>query len=116
MGVELAGFTYALLAGIMACILMTYSIDKKRKDLYIASLAFLLASWSGLEWGLWMLGYDMFKLVYSPVVPLASFFAVWTGFVIYTSEKVFKERRYWVIFLAILAIIGAIANFCMDCL
>ncbi|MFQ6009711.1 MAG: hypothetical protein ACE5J7_01165 [Candidatus Aenigmatarchaeota archaeon] len=116
MGIEMAGFTWSLLAGMMAAILMVYSIDKKSKELYVASLAFVLASWSGLEWGLWMLGQDMFQLVYRPIVPMAFFFLVWTGFVIYTSEKVFKERRYWVAFLALIIFISIVARFCMDCL
>jgi hypothetical protein len=116
MGVEMAGFTYSILAGFMSCILMVYSIDKKRKDMFLASLAFTIASWGGLEWGFWMLGYDMFKLVYMPVVPLTMFFVIWTGFIIYTSEKVFKKREYWIAFLAVLIIISIIANFCMDCL
>ena len=46
MGIEMAGFTYAVLAGFMAAALMVYSIHKKRKDMYVGSLGFLLASWS----------------------------------------------------------------------
>ena len=116
MGIEMAGFTFSVLAGIMAAVLMLYSIDKKKKDMYLFSLAFLIASWGGLEWGLWMLGYNMFQMTYSPIVPLTFFFAVWTGFVIYTSEKVFKNRNYWLGFLIFLILISIVAQFCMNCL
>jgi energy-converting hydrogenase Eha subunit G len=110
-----AGFTYSVIAGIMSIALFFWALKNRDETIYLFSLLFLIVSWSGIEWALWILGYNLFQLVFQPIVPLASYFVAWTLFVIYASEKFFA-RRDWILFLlAVLAII-AIAHFCMDCL
>ena len=107
-------FGYATVAGIVAALLMYYAVNKKDEKVFLASLAFLLVSWSGIEWGLWLEGSNLFALVLKPVVPLASYFVAWTVFVIYIAEKHFK-RWHWIAFLGIVILIMIIAHFCMNC-
>lgn len=109
------GLLYSGLAGIMSIALIFYSIKKKSEEYFLISLAFLIVSWSGIEWYYWLNGQNLFTLVFTPIVPLASYFVLWSGFVIYIAEKHFK-RRDWVAFLAVVGIIIIIAHFCMNCL
>ena len=110
-----AGFIYSLLAGFMSVLLMVYAIEKKNEYFFVFSLMFLIISWSGIEWALWLKGYNLFEMVFTPIVPLASYFAGWTVFVIFISEKHFR-RRYWIAFLIVLAFFIWISTFCMNCL
>lgn len=110
-----AGLIYALVAGFMSVLLMVYAIEKKNEPFFVFSLMFLIISWSGIEWALWIKGYNLFELVLTPIVPLASYFVGWTLFVIYVSEKYFK-RRYWVTFLIVVGFFIWISTFCMNCL
>ena len=87
---------WAIVAGFMSVLLMLYSIEKKNDHFFLFSLMFLIISWSGIEWALWLKGFNLFEMVLTPIVPLASYFVGWTVFVIYVSEKYFK-RKYWII-------------------
>ncbi|MFQ6088973.1 MAG: hypothetical protein ACE5K0_08755 [Candidatus Methanofastidiosia archaeon] len=110
-----AGFVYSVIAGVMSVALFFWALKNRDEKLYLFSLFFLVISWGGIEWGLWILGYNLFELVFQPIVPLASYFLSWVIFVIYISEKYF-ERRDWVLFLTVIFTIILIAHFCMDCL
>jgi hypothetical protein len=110
-----AGITYAVLAGFTSVLLLLYAMEKKNDHLFVFSLMFLIISWGGIEWSLWVKGYNLFQMVFTPIVPLASYFVGWTVFVVYISEKYFK-RRYWVVFLLVLGFFIWISTFCMDCL
>lgn len=110
-----AGLIYSVVAGFMSVLLMVYAIEKKKDHFFVFSLMFLIISWSGIEWALWLKGYNLFQMVFTPIVPLSSYFVGWTVFVIYVSEKYFK-RRYWVAFLIVLGFFIWISTFCMNCL
>jgi hypothetical protein len=109
------GLLYSLISAILTIALIFYSIKKKSEPIFLISLMFLLISWSGIEWALWLEGYNLFTLVFEPIVPLASYFVGWGIFVIYLSETHF-HRRDWIAFLLINLSIIAIASVCMDCL
>ncbi len=109
------GLTYALIAALASLLFLHHALVKENERLFLMSLLFVLVSWSGIEWALWLLGQNLFKLVLKPIIPLASFFIVWTLTIIYLAEKKFR-RRDWVLFLAVIAVISAIASKCMDCL
>ena len=108
---------YSIIAGAMSIALFYLSLTNRelRKPLYIFSLVFLIASWSGIEWALWIAGYNLFELVLFPVVPLDFFFLSWIAFVIWYGEYI-KERKIWIYFIISLVAIYIIATFCMDCL
>ncbi|MGC1121072.1 MAG: hypothetical protein WBA22_08250 [Candidatus Methanofastidiosia archaeon] len=110
-----AGLTYALIAGFTATVLMLYAVEKRDDHLFLFSLMFLIISWSGIEWALWLKGWNLFDMVFTPIVPLASFFVGWTLFVIFVAEKYFR-RRYWIAFLIVLGFFIWISTFCMNCL
>lgn len=107
--------TYAVIAGFMSVLLMLYAVEKKNDHFFLFSLLFLIISWGGIEWASWLQGYNLFELVFTPVVPLASYFVGWGVFIIYVSEKYFK-RRYWVVALVVVAFFIWISTFCMNCL
>ena len=108
---------YSILAGVMSIALFytSFTSEKHRKALYTFSLVFLIASWSGLEWSLWVMGYDMFSLILAPVVPLDFFFLVWIVFAVWYGESI-GARKIWVCFLISLAAIFVIARLCMNCI
>jgi hypothetical protein len=110
-----AGLTYSIIAGFMSILLLFHSIKKEDEHYFLFSLMFLIISWSGIEWALWLRGYNLFEMVFVPIVPLASYFAGWTVFIIYTAEKHFK-RRDWIAFLLVLVFFIWISTFCMNCL
>jgi len=113
---ELVGFSYGIIAGIMARLLFYLTLtQKKPRDYYVFALLFLIASWSGLEYGLWLTGNDMFDMILYPAVPLDFFFAAWIAFAVWTGEKI-KQRNVWMVWLVVLAIIFAIARVCMNCI
>jgi len=112
---ELTGFIYSIVAGITTILLLLSAIRRRSEILFIFSLLFLIVSWSGIEWSLWLYGKNLFDLVFTPIIPLLSYFVVWTAFIIYISEKHFK-RRDWIFFLILVTIIIIIAHFCMNCL
>lgn len=109
------GLTYAVIAGFMSVLLMLYAIEKKNDHFFLFSLLFLLVSWGGIEWALWLKGHNLFEMVFTPIVPLAGYFVVWGVFIIYVSEKYFK-RRYWVVSLLVAVFFIWISTFCMNCL
>ena len=113
--IHLVGLTYSIIAAVFSALFMYLAIQKKSERIFIISLILLLVSWSGMEWALWLLGHDLFKLVVEPIVPLATFFLVQTLIVIYLSEKNFR-RRDWIGFVAAIAVLSVIAYFCMDCI
>lgn len=116
MDMHFLGFSYAIVAGFMSVLLFYLTFTQKRKrEFYIFALVFLIASWSGLEYGLWLLGMDMFDLILAPAVPLDFFFAAWIAFAIWTGEKI-KERNVWIAWIIALAVIFAIARVCMNCI
>ena len=108
---------YSILAGVMSIVLfyLSFTNEKHKKVLYIFSLVFLIASWSGLEWSLWVMGYDMFSLILAPVVPLDFFFLAWIVFAVWYGESI-GERKIWICFLISLAVIFVIARLCMNCI
>jgi hypothetical protein len=110
------GMTYSIIAGIMSIALLIYSVHRKHEHFFLFSLIFLIASWSGLEWALWLRGSNMFHMIFKPIVPFAFYFVAWIALVVYVSEKIFKKRKYWVGFIGVLLIITAIASVCMNCL
>lgn len=109
------GLIYAVLAGVTAILLMIYAVEKRDDHLFLFSLMFLIISWSGIEWALWLEGFNLFEMVLTPIVPLSSFFVGWTIFVIYVAERYFR-RRYWIAFLIVLGFFIWISTFCMNCL
>jgi hypothetical protein len=99
----------------MACAFFHLTLTQKEKRKYYSlALTFLIASWSGLEWGLWMAGADMFQMILYPVVPLDFFFAAWIAFAVWTGERI-KQRNVWICWLIILAVIFMVAHVCMNC-
>ena len=110
-----AGLIYSIVAGFTSVLFMVYAIEKKEDNLFVFSLMFLIISWSGIEWALWLQGHNLFEMVFTPIVPLASYFVGWTIFIIYIAEKYFK-RRYWVAFLIVVGFFIWISTFCMNCL
>jgi hypothetical protein len=110
-----AGLTYSIVAGVMSICLLFYAVKKKDEHYFLFSLMFLIISWSGIEWALWLKGYNLFEMVFVPIVPLASYFVGWTLFVVYIAERHFK-RRDWIAFLLVLAFFIWISTFCMNCL
>lgn len=109
------GLTYSIIAAITSLFFLKLALPTRNENMFLLSLLFTLVSWSGIEWALWLLGYNLFDLVLQPIVPLASFFAVWLIAVIYIAERKFK-RRDWVAFAGALVVITIIARLCMDCL
>ena len=109
------GLTYSIISGILSILLILHSIKNKSEKMFLFSLLFLIVSWSGIEWSLWTNKYNLFEMVFEPIVPLASYFVSWTVFTIYLSEKYFR-RRDWVFFLIVVLFIIAISSFCMNCL
>jgi len=115
MAAEMIGFTFGAIAGMMAVLMFYLTVTQRQnRNYYIFALIFLIASWSGLEYGLWLTGNDMFDMILYPSVPLDFFFAAWIAFAVWVGEKV-KQRNVWVIWLVVLAIIFAIARVCMNC-
>ncbi|MCW1296200.1 MAG: hypothetical protein OH319_00775 [Candidatus Parvarchaeota archaeon] len=112
------GFLYALISGISALLFLYVSISngKKGVNFFIISLISLLVHFSGIEWFLWIGGYNLFDLLLEPIVPLTSYFIGWFIIIIYLSEKYFKKRWIWIAFTIFCAIIFIIARFCMNCL
>jgi hypothetical protein len=116
----LVGYSFAVIAGVMAALLFYVIVSsdfkhKKAKQLYAFALVMTIASWSGLEWGLWLGVEDMFKLIAYPAIPLDAFFAIWISFALWVGEKL-KQRKLAVGWLAFLAVIFIIASYCMNCL
>jgi hypothetical protein len=109
------GLLYSLISAILTIALIFYSIKKKSEPMFLLSLMFLLISWSGIEWALWLEGFNLFTLVFQPIVPLASYFVGWSIFIVYLSEKYFS-RWVWMAFLSIIIAISIVAPMCMDCL
>jgi len=117
MGSELlfVGLAYSL-AAIGICLYLLKEAKEKRSEwMFGWALVFLIVSWSGIEWGLWNIGLDLFKMVFYPIVPLAGYFVAWSAFVIWYAETYFK-RRDWLIFLAVIFTIILIASVCMNCI
>jgi hypothetical protein len=115
MAAELIGFSYGIMAGVMAMLMFYLAmIQKEKRQYYVFALIFLIASWSGLEYGLWLSGNNMFDMILYPAVPLDFFFAAWITFAVWTGEKL-KQRNIWMAWLVVLAIIFAIARVCMNC-
>lgn len=117
---SLLAASFSLVAGFMACLLyiagLYFEKDKKKSTsiLIIASI-FLWASFTGLEWGFWLEGENMFQLITYPIVPLIFYFAVWGGFVVWIFESR-EQRRIWVAMLAIAALLILTAVNCMNCI
>jgi len=116
MAQELVGFAFGVIAGMMAILMFWLTLTQKQpKNYYVFALIFLIASWSGLEFGLWLGGSNMFDMMLYPAVPLDFFFAAWIAFAVWAGEKI-KQRNVWMAWLVVLAIIFAIARVCMNCI
>lgn len=122
MAVTEASYTFAIISAIFSAVLLYHSLtldDKKEGEkFFILSVLFMLATFSGIETGLWAGGYDMFKLILSPWVPFDFFFGVCYFTIIYLSEYYFHQRKIWVavvIFSAIIFFIAYVLG-CMDCI
>ena len=107
------GLTFSTIAGIMAIFLFYLGLqkDKKGRTILIFAVLFLAASFGGLEWSFYQLGYNMFTFF---VFPLVAYFAIWFAFIIWAFERI-GERRIWIIFLIALIAISLIAVNCMNC-
>lgn len=121
MGLELLGFHYSILSTILSSFLIIYSLFlkdrdyKKAEELFIFGVVFIGISWSGIEWSLYLMGYDLFQLVSMPIFPLLCYFLSTSLFVIYISERYYR-RRIWIIFALAAVLISVIAVNCMNCL
>jgi len=117
MSVSAIGYSFATVAGVMAALLFWQIIRQnysRSKKLFILALLMSTACFSGLEWGLWLDGQDMFKMIVYPAVPLDFFFAAWIGFSVWIGEQL-KERKLAIYWLILLAAIFVIASYCMNC-
>lgn len=117
---SLPALSFSLIAGFMACLLYIaglYLEKNKKKSTIILIIAsiFLWASFTGLEWGFWIEGQNMFELFFYPIVPLIFYFMVWCGFLIWVFEGR-GQRKIWVVMLIIAAILVFIAINCMNCI
>lgn len=108
----------AMIAGGMSIMLFHVAFRHAGKgkgearNILVWAVFFLGASFGGLEWSFYLLGYNLFLFF---AFPLIAFFAVWFAFIVWTFE-VRKERRVWLAFLVALAALTAIAFNCMNCL
>jgi len=112
----LLALSISAIPGLMAIVLFYFGLKEKnnRKATIISILAvlFLGASFGGLEWSFYLLGYNMFTFF---AFPLIAYFAVWFLFIIWVFESR-KQRKIWIIFLIALVILVLIAVNCMNCL
>ena len=121
MELESLGFHYSILSSILSSFLIIYSLFlrdkdyKKAEELFIFGVVFLGISWSGIEWSLYLMGYDLFQLVTVPIFPLLCYFLSTSLFVIYVSERYYR-RRIWIIFALAAVLVYIIAVNCMNCL
>jgi len=121
MGLESLGFHYSILSAILSSFLIIYSLFlrdkdyKKAEELFIFGVIFIGISWSGIEWSLYLMGYNLFLLVSMPIFPLLCYFLATSAFVVYISERYYR-RRIWIILAIIAFIISIIAVNCMNCL
>lgn len=122
---------YSLLAGIMAILLMLFTIffgkniekDKKRgkkngkksRALLLWSMLFLASSFAVSEYAFWLEGYNLFTLVLGFNFPLLVFFCVWFAFIIWLFESR-GERKMWLLLLVLLIAVVILAMNCMDCI
>jgi asparagine N-glycosylation enzyme membrane subunit Stt3 len=103
------------IAGLMAIALFYIGLKSKPKEslgILIFAVLFLGASFGGLEWSFYLLGYNMFTFF---AFPLIAYFAVWFAFIIWIFERR-KERYIWVLFLIAMIILIVLAVNCMNCL
>ncbi|NMC61119.1 MAG: hypothetical protein GYA51_17320 [Candidatus Methanofastidiosa archaeon] len=121
MGLEVLGFHYSILSSILSSLLIIYSLFLKDKDykkaeeLFIFGVVFIGISWSGIEWSLYLMGYNLFQLVTMPIFPLLCYFFSTSLFVVYVSERYYR-RRIWIIFALVTVLISIVAVNCMNCL
>lgn len=118
MSVSAVGYSFAVISGAMAALLFWQIIRQnfnKSKNLYILALLMSTACFSGLEWGLWLDGQDMFKLLLYPAVPLDFFFAAWIGFAVWIGDRI-NQRKLAICWLFLLAAIFVVASYCMNCI
>ncbi len=121
MGLEVLGFHYSILSSILSSLLIIYSLFLKDKDykkaeeLFIFGVVFIGISWSGIEWSLYLMGYNLFQLVTMPIFPLLCYFLSTSLFVVYVSERYYR-RRIWIIFALVTVLISIVAVNCMNCL
>lgn len=111
---------YAVLAGMMSILLTVFTLyfekdKKKAHDTLIWATLFLGASFGATEYAFWVEGIHFFQFVLFFNFPLAAFFAIWFGFLIWVFEKR-GERKTWVNLAIALVILTIIANLCMDCI
>ena len=107
------GLGFSIIAGIMAVALFYtgLKLGKKGKSIMIWAVLFLGASFGGLEWAFYLLGYNMFTFF---VFPLIAYFAIWFLFIIWAFEKI-GQRKIWIMFLIALVVLTIIAVNCMNC-
>lgn len=121
MGLESLGYHYSILSAILSSFLIVYSLYLRDKDykraeeLFIFGVIFIGVSWGGIEWSLYLRGYNLFLLVTRPMFPLLCYFVATSAFVIYLSERYYR-RRLWIIFAIATILISIIAVNCMNCL
>lgn len=111
---------FSILSGIMASLLMVFTIffekdKKKSRILLLWGVLFLASSFATAEYALWLEGYNLFDMVLSFTFPLVVFFAVWFGFLVWLFESR-GERKVWIVLLILLIIIVIVAVKCMDCI
>ncbi len=121
MGLESLGYHYSILSAILSSFLIVYSLYlrdkdyKKAEELFIFGVIFIGVSWGGIEWSLYLRGYNLFLLVTRPMFPLLCYFVATSAFIIYLSERYYR-RRVWIIFAIAAILMSIIAVNCMNCL
>lgn len=110
----------SVISGLMSVFLFLigafFEKDKKKSSIILFfGCLFLLASFSEIEYALWLEGINIFDLIKAPIVPFVFYFVVWIIFIIWIFESR-NQRKYWVFALLILSIIILISINCMNCL
>ncbi len=117
MAEELIALAYSLLSGVFAifCFYLSLAYIKYKKEFYVFFLILTTASWSGLEWSFWLMGKNMFDIILYPAVPFDFFFLSWIVIAGWLGERL-GQRKIFMIWLVVLALIFAIARICMNCI
>jgi hypothetical protein len=110
---------YSVVAGIMASLLIVFSLffekdRRKSRNLLIWAVLFLASSFAASEYAFWLEGYNLFDLVFGFNFPLIVYFGAWFIFVAWVFETR-GERKVWMLLLILLIVVVLIAVNCMNC-
>lgn len=112
--------TYSIIAGVFSALLFILTLffekdKKKSRKLVLWAVLFLASSFAMSEYAFWLEGYNLFELVFNFNFPLIVYFGVWFAFIVWLFETR-KERKIWIMLLALLAIVVLLATNCMNCI